>query len=120
MPPMSGKNFGVSRSGHQAVEGWCGGVCCERQRLPFMAASVGGILHRVSGKDNVKSFSAINACMHIEGQRNAIDAQSAEPFLVLSTDARVFLHARPLPEKPQTLECRSALRFLHQSPADRV
>ena len=31
----------------------------------------------------VRGFSALNARRHIEGKRNAIDAQSAKPFVVL-------------------------------------
>ena len=55
----------------------------------------------------VRGFSALNARMHIEGQRNAIDAQSAGPFLVLAADRRELRPARPLP----------AFGVIHQSPA---
>ena len=58
----------------------------------------------------VRGFSALNARMHIEGKRNAIDAQSAEPFLVLRANPREFPPARPLP----------VLGVLHQPPAYRV
>ena len=58
----------------------------------------------------VRGFSPSNARMHIEGKWDAVDLLSAEPLLVLPANSRIFLHARPLPAKPQTLECRSALR----------
>ena len=56
---------------------------------------------------SVRSFLASNAHMHFEGQRNAIDAQSADPLLVLAADPREFQHARPLP----------ILSMLYRSPA---
>ena len=45
----------------------------------------------------VRGFSALNAGMRIEGKWDAIDAQSAKPFLVLLANPREFPHARPLP-----------------------
>ena len=65
-------------------------------------------------------FWALNKRMHIEGKWDAIDPQSAPPLLFLPIDPGVLRHARPLPVKPQTLECGSALRFLHESPAYRA
>ena len=67
--------------------------------------------------------SHLNARMHIKGKRDAIDAQSAKPFLIFPANSRVFPHARPLPVKPRTLRSRSALRsleFLHLCGADPI
>ena len=36
----------------------------------------------------VRGFSDLNARMHIEGKRNAIDARPAEPFLILTATNR--------------------------------
>jgi len=52
----------------------------------------------------VRGFWALNARTQIDGKRNAMDAQSAEPFLVLAANPRVFLHARTLPAKPRNHE----------------
>ena len=58
--------------------------------------------------------------MHIEGKRNAIDAQFAKPFLVFTTNPRVFPHARPLPvpgrhDRPLP----HGMRTFHLSPVGR-
>jgi hypothetical protein len=41
----------------------------------------------------VRGFSPSNARTHIEGKRNAIAAQSAEPLWVLPANPRVFPQA---------------------------
>ena len=43
----------------------------------------------------VRGFSALNARMHIEGKRNAMDAQSAKPFLVLPAVVRTRCRINP-------------------------